>query len=62
MTSPCMVCEERFIGCHAECEVFHAWQKEQREKRSQKYQVKNRVALLDDFKADAMKKKRRKRR
>ena len=58
---PCAVCEERFAGCHAKCEVFLVWQKEQMEQRRQKYKMKNREDLLDDFKAESIAKQRRRR-
>lgn len=62
MTCPCGICEHRFVGCHAECEVFLVWQKEQMEQRRQKYKMKNREDQLDDFKADSIQKARRRHR
>ena len=28
MISPCTVCEERFVGCHAECDAYKRWRAE----------------------------------
>lgn len=59
--SPCAVCEERFVGCHAECEVFKAWHERQKERLKKLYQQHARNDLLNDFKADAIRKTRRRR-
>ena len=31
MISPCTVCEERFVGCHAECDAYKRWREDQDE-------------------------------
>ena len=62
MTCPCGVCEERFVGCHAKCEAYKAWDAERWKKREAEYRQRNREDLLDDFKAGAMQKQRRRRR
>ena len=61
MTCPCGVCEERFVGCHAECEVFRAWHEEQMERRRKLYERHSREDLLDDFKAKSIGKTKRRR-
>ncbi len=61
MTCPCGVCEKRFVGCHAECDVFKAWQEQQKERLKKLYQQHARNDLLNDFKADAIRKARRRR-
>lgn len=62
MTCPCWICEERFVGCHAKCDVFKAWHNEQMEKRREKYRQNNREDLLDDFKKASIAKSRQGRR
>ena len=59
---PCGVCEKRFVGCHAECEVFKTWQEQQNERRKKLYQHHARNDLLNDFKAKSIQKSRRKKR
>lgn len=31
MTCPCNLCEERFVGCHTDCEVYKTWKAESEE-------------------------------
>ena len=62
MTCPCGICEERFVGCHAKCEAYKAWDAEKWKQREEEYRKRNREDMLDDFKASAMQKQRRKRR
>ena len=60
--SPCTVCEERFVGCHAECEVFKAWQNERKAQQNDKFSRNRREDLLNGFRKDAIQKTRRRRR
>ena len=59
---PCAVCEERFVGCHAECEVYKAWQDVQKTERDKHRQKRDRDALLVKFKVESVAKLRRRRR
>lgn len=59
MICPCELCEVRFVGCHAECDEFKAWQSEKDERRKQRY-AEN---AADDFRRDMIRRlKRRQRR
>jgi len=59
MICPCELCEVRFVGCHAECDAFKAWQAEQAERRKQRYKAN----AADDFRRDMIRRvKRRQRR
>lgn len=62
MTTPCEVCEMRFVGCHAKCDVFLAWNAQRMEERRDRIQKLNREDLLNDFRKDAIRKTRRRRR
>ena len=62
MTCPCGVCEERYLGCHAQCDAYRAWNNERMEEREKMYQRINRKDMLDGFKAASIRKSRRKRR
>lgn len=33
--SPCYKCKERYGGCHAECEPFKEWDKDDKERKAQ---------------------------
>ena len=58
---PCAVCEERFVGCHAQCEAYKDWDAEQWKRREAEIQQRRREALLDSAKTDAIRKQRRRR-
>lgn len=62
MTCPCAVCEERFVGCHAECEAYKAWDAEQWQRREAEIQQRRREALLDNARTDAIRKTKRRHR
>lgn len=33
----CKNCDQRHIGCHAECEIYQAWRTERNERKAQAY-------------------------
>lgn len=43
--SPCYKCKERYGGCHAECEPFKEWDKDDKERKAQ--EDVNRKAAID---------------
>ena len=61
MSAPCVCCDERRVGCHAECERYMTWSAERRAAKEKDYE--NRVAdrYIQESKI-RMKKKRIKRR
>ena len=59
MTCPCGVCEERFIGCHAQCDAYKAWDAERWKQRESEYRKRNREGMLDNFRKDAIRKQGR---
>ena len=36
MISPCTVCEERFVGCHSECDAYKRWRAEHNKAKKRK--------------------------
>ena len=62
MTCPCGVCEERYLGCHAQCDAYRAWNNERMAEREKIYKANNRQDMLNGFKAESIRKTRRKRR
>lgn len=34
---PCADCEERYVGCHAECERYKAWKEDREKQREAKH-------------------------
>lgn len=48
MTCPCNLCEVRFVGCHAECEVYKTWKAEVAEQKERNGTAKN--ILMNEFK------------
>lgn len=53
--SPCLNCEDRFVGCHAECEkyaeyqvILEAWKEEARKTKRQGCEA-------DDFRFESLK-------
>jgi len=62
MTCPCGICEERFVGCHAECDAYKAWQNDRREIIKQRKVISEKKALVHDYVAEtgaALRKRRR---
>jgi len=59
MTCPCGLCEERYLGCHAQCDAYRAWNSERMAEREKMYQRINRKDMLDGFKAEAIRKAKR---
>lgn len=53
MTSPCEVCEKRFVGCHGDCDVFKAWSKEQAEQKRKMEEQKRKDRLVHDYVAES---------
>ena len=43
---PCQGCEDRFVGCHAECERYAAWKERRRE---QWHQLQESIAGAREF-------------
>lgn len=62
MTCPCGVCEERFVGCHAECEAYQKWRAEYAKQSRAAYRLRTGEDILDDFRNDALRKQRRRHR
>lgn len=62
MTCPCGVCETRYIGWHAKCEAYKAWDAEKWKKREAESRTRNREDMLDEFRTAAIQKQRRRRR
>ena len=62
MVCQCGVCEERFVGCHAQCDAYKAWNNERMAEREKIYQQNNRQDMLDGFKAASIAKSRQGRR
>lgn len=62
MTCPCGVCEIRHVGCHAECEAYQKWRAEYAEQSRAAYLLRTGEDILDDFRNDALRKQRRRRR
>jgi len=52
--SPCAVCEERFVGCHAECEAYKAWHEAHKAERDKCRKHVDRADLLTKFKCDSI--------
>ena len=52
MPGPCRNCEERRVGCHAECERYLTWAKARREARERDYdkRIYERYAIERDKK------------
>jgi len=59
MTCPCGVCEERFAGCHAECDAYKLWNAEQAVKRDKMNIQRYKDKLINDMKAASIAKQRR---
>lgn len=59
MTCPCGICEERYVGCHAKCDAYRAWNNERMAEREQTYRKRNAEDMVDSFKAAAIRKSRR---
>jgi len=59
MTCPCGICEERFVGCHAECDAYKAWQNDRREILRQHKENNQKTALVQDYETGAAWRKRR---
>ena len=47
---PCAVCEERFIGCHAECDAYKAWHERHKAAKDKRRKKHDRDDLLVNFK------------
>ena len=47
MICPCNLCEERFVGCHAECEAYKTWKAEIAEQKARNGTAKN--ILMNEF-------------
>ena len=62
MTCPCGICEERYAGCHAECDAYKAWDADRWRQREAEIRQRRRADLLDDFKAESIAKGRRRHR
>ena len=62
MTCPCGVCEERYLGCHAKCDAYKAWNNERMAEREQTYRKRNAEDMMDSFKVSAIRKRRRRNR
>lgn len=41
MASPCMGCEKREIGCHAECAEYSAWRESRRPELKEKQRIRD---------------------
>lgn len=47
---PCAVCEERFVGCHVECEVYKAWREAHNAMKDKRRKKHDRDDMLVNFK------------
>lgn len=47
MICPCNLCEDRFVGCHARCEVYKAWKDEIADQKKRNGTAKN--ILMNEF-------------
>ena len=56
---PCAVCEVRFAGCHAECEIYKTWRAEHHEVKSKRRKACDRNDLLVNFKFESIARMRR---
>ena len=51
---PCAVCEERFVGCHAECDAYKAWHEAHKAEREKRRKHVDRADLLTKFRYDSI--------
>lgn len=57
--NPCRHCEERFAGCHAECDAYKSWIEEIRERKAIVNAERKKQNIVDSHVKDAVEKNRR---
>ena len=57
--SPCYGCEERHIGCHADCERDSKWREERQAEKDAFNAEKQRESVINEFRAKNASKTRR---
>lgn len=60
MTATCLNCNNRYAGCHANCETYKAWKSEQLASAEAKRKAKETQSLLNSYAAKAARKYMRK--
>ena len=51
-TAPCIECEHRHMGCHADCIVYKDWRKEHEAVRQTIYKAKQRESSYINYEND----------
>ena len=49
MASGCKGCEERHLGCHAECENYKAWKEERDQQKDELYKQKSSEKVISNY-------------
>lgn len=62
MTATCLNCNNRYVGCHADCETYKAWKSEQLASAEAKRKAKETQSMLNSYTAKAARKYMRKKR
>ena len=57
--SPCLVCKDRYPGCHPKCEPYLKWRKLRHEELQDRYKKRATEHELDDLVIKGQEKRRR---
>ena len=58
--SPCIGCEKRRVGCHADCKDYAQWREDNEKIKKTRADAKSRDNMIDSYSVDAVRKMRRK--
>jgi len=53
MTCPCSVCDDRYLGCHSQCDAYKAWHDAHDTEVLARYAEREKSRLVTGYKREA---------